>query len=100
MIGLPARTLIQDTGETLFMLRASVADQAALEEVTADAVTAPGTLISRSKKAFVVATANGAVSIREVQLKRGKGRPMPVAAALNGYGDLFEIGQRFTSAPQ
>ncbi len=92
---LPARTQILDSQETLFLLKASVApidpDAPATDKVE------PGTLISRSKKAFVVATGVGAISVKEVQLRRGKGRPMPVAAALNGYTDLFAVGQRFGS---
>lgn len=94
---LPARTQVLATEETLFMLRASVASK---EDDGANESHEPGTLIGRSKKAFVVATGSGAVAIKEVQLRRGKGRPMPVAAALNGYAELFVIGQRFGHVPE
>lgn len=86
---LPARTTVQDTAEVLYMLRAAVTE-APTKKAT------PGTLIERSKKTFTVATLDGAVAIREVQLRRGKGKPMPSAAALNGYSDLFVVGQRFS----
>ena len=92
---LPARTQVLDTEETLFLLRACVTPKDAATELSTTEQPAPGTLISRSKKAFVVAAGSGAVSIKEVQLRRGKGRPMPVAAALNGYAELFVVGQRF-----
>lgn len=87
---LPARTKIQDTDETLFILRASVSDVPTQAE--------PGTLIARNKKTVTVASAEGSVNIQEVQLRRGKGRPMSIASALNGYNDLFTVGQCFTSA--
>lgn len=90
---LPARTEL--AGETLNLLRAQLAvplDSAAETEAEPQA---PGTIIARSKKAITVATGDGALSVREVQLRRGKGRPMPMAAALNGYGELFELGNRF-----
>ena len=92
---LPARTQVIDTEEVLFLLRADVAVPTAAKDSQSEKQAAPGTLISRSKKSFVVATGNGAVAIKEVQLRRGKGRPMPVAAALNGYGEIFVVGQRF-----
>jgi len=88
---LPARTIVHDTNEVLHMLRAEVSTEQLPEPAP------PGTLIAHSKKTFSVATANGAVAITEVQLRRGKGRPMPAAAALNGYRELFVTGQRFTS---
>jgi len=92
---LPARTTLinpADTDETLNLLRASVAKDS-------NTTATPGTLIARSKKSFVVACGEGAVNIHELQLRRGKGRPMPVAAALNGYSDLFTPGQQFHTAP-
>lgn len=92
---LPARTQVLDTAETLFLLKANVAPTDATTESPTTEQSVPGTLISRSKKAFVIATGRGAVSIKEVQLRRGKGRPMPVAAALNGYTELFVVGQTF-----
>ncbi len=92
---LPARTSVHDTDEVLHMLRAEVATENSLQPTDQSP---PGTLIARSKKTLSVATANGAVAITEVQLRRGKGRPMPAAAALNGYSDLFSVGQRFTNA--
>jgi len=87
---LPARTLFGN--ETIKLLHAEPATQT---QTPADAK--PGTLISRSKKALVVAAGEQSVSVRMVQLSRGKGKPMPVAAALNGYPDLFEVGNYFTS---
>lgn len=84
---MPARTQLND--ETINLLRAAPA----LENNEQQA--APGTLIARSKKAISIAAGDGVVSIREIQLRRGKGKPMPMAAALNGYGDLFNPGVVF-----
>lgn len=93
---LPARTQLGD--ETLNLLRAAPAitqpDNATPADTSAQAL--PGTLIARSKKTISIATGEGVVSIKEVQLRRGKGRPMAMAAALNGYGELFATGNRFT----
>ncbi len=99
---LPARTEFAD--ETIKLLRAAPVTQAEAELIqsnTTDTDTtkkAPGTIVATSKKAIAVAAGEQFISIREVQLSRGKGKPMPIAAALNGYPDLFQVGQRFTSA--
>ena len=85
---MPARTMLGE--ETINLLRAAQAN----DSQNSDAA-APGTLIARSKKSVSIAAGEGAVSIKEVQLRRGKGKPMPMAAALNGYGDLFKPGARF-----
>ena len=91
---LPARTWLND--ESIKLLRASPVNDAVLYD--SDNPALPGTIISRSKKSITIACGvNGreAITVREVQLNRGKGKPMPMAAALNGYSDLFEIGRCF-----
>ena len=55
---------------------------------------APGTLVARSKKHLAIACGEGWLKLSEVQLRRGKARPMPMAAALNGYPELFQLGKR------
>jgi len=93
---LPART--QLAGETIKLLRAAPVSQTetSTNELSSNK-TAPGTIVASSKKAITVTAGEQFVSIREVQLNRGKGKPMPIAAALNGYPDLFQVGQCFTS---
>lgn len=94
---LPARTML--AGETIKLLRAAPVTQPdAFTNTPSSNKTGPGTIVASSKKAITVATAEQFISVREVQLSRGKGKPMPIAAALNGYPDLFQIGQCFTSA--
>lgn len=88
---LPARTKLGD--ETIKLLRATP-----VHESTGNDRVVPGTIIASSKKAITVATGEDAISVREVQLNRGKGKPMPMAAALNGYAELFQIGQCFAAA--
>lgn len=58
----------------------------------------PGTLLEVDGQAITVACGEGSVRIRELQLSRGKGRPMSVQAALNGYPKLFRPGARFDGA--
>lgn len=98
---LPARTEID--GETVLMLRAEaqLAEATTLENYThtlgSTALEAPpGTLVARNKRTLAIACGNGWLQLKEVQLQRGKGRVMPMAAALNGYADLFSIGKRCT----
>lgn len=58
----------------------------------------PGTLLEVDGQAITVACGQGSVRIRELQLSRGKGRPMSAQAALNGYPKLFRPGVRFDDA--
>jgi len=98
---LPARTVL--AGEAIKILRAapvSQADAKALGTSLDAAGEKPGTIVAVSKKAIAVAAGDRLVSLREVQLNRGKGKPMPVAAALNGYADLFQIGNCFSAMSQ
>ena len=102
---LPARSVLlststdsaatNTTGEVVSFLRAEPAS-VPVSASAKDSAT-PGTILERSKKTISVATGAGAVVIKEVQLRRGKGKPMPMSAALNGYSELFEPGLRFTS---
>ena len=87
---LPARTKLGD--ETIKLLRATPVNESPSNDPVA-----PGTITARSKKAITVATGELSISIREIQLNRGKGKPMPMAAALNGYAELFQIGHCFSS---
>ncbi|MEE8041308.1 MAG: methionyl-tRNA formyltransferase, partial [Pseudomonadales bacterium] len=57
-----------------------------------------GTLLEVHGQAITVACGQGSVRIRELQLSRGKGRPMSAQAALNGYPKLFRPGARFDAA--
>lgn len=91
---LPARTLFGD--ETVKLLRAAPVTQADMQQKNVDSK--PGTIVATSKKAIAIAAGEHLVSVREVQLTRGKGKPMPIAAALNGYPDLFKVGNCFTNS--
>ncbi|MFP6837373.1 MAG: methionyl-tRNA formyltransferase [Pseudomonadales bacterium] len=54
----------------------------------------PATVIAASPRGIQVACGEGSLLVRRVQLNRGKGRPLPVAAVLNGYPELFTPGAR------
>ena len=103
---LPARTWLGD--EPIKLLRAAPASDSLATSLTTspdaetDSTVTPGTIRSRSKKSITVAAGvegKESISVREVQLNRGKGKPMPIAAALNGYAGLFEVGRRFSNTP-
>ena len=96
---LPARTTL--AGETVKVLNAApvTATTADVDSAISGEEKKPGTILACSKKAFVVAAGEQQLSVRMVQLNRGKGKPMTVAAALNGYADLFKVGNCFTSVP-
>ena len=94
---LPARTAID--GEPVVMLRGSAQTASAELAATYSEVldtggqAAPGTLVARNKKHLAIACGQDWLQLTEVQLRRGKGRPMPRAAALNGYPDVFMLGK-------
>jgi methionyl-tRNA formyltransferase len=54
----------------------------------------PATVVAAGPKEIQVACGKGSLLVRRVQLNRGKGRPLPVAAVLNGYPDIFAPGAR------
>jgi methionyl-tRNA formyltransferase len=54
----------------------------------------PGTLLA-TDHGITVACGQGSLHVRELQLSRGKGRPMSARAALNGYPNLFRPGAQF-----
>ncbi|MEM7218338.1 MAG: methionyl-tRNA formyltransferase [Pseudomonadota bacterium] len=85
----PARSAL--AGETVLLLAAHAI------EASPDAAPAPGTITERGRKHIDIACGRGTLRLGQVQLTRGKGRPMPMAAALNGYGDLFAPGARFAA---
>ena len=95
---LPARTEID--GELVNLLHAHAQDANAEVAATYTDVLpqtakphAPGTLVARNKKGLAIACGEGWLRVREVQLRRGKARPMPIAAALNGYPEIFRLGR-------
>jgi len=61
--------------------------------VDSDASAPPGTIIRVTKQGVVVACGRGAVCVTRLALTRGQGRPMDVAALLNGYPSLLLVGQ-------
>jgi methionyl-tRNA formyltransferase len=56
---------------------------------------APGTILEATREGLAVATGEGQLMIRSLAMPRGKGKPMSVATALNGYAELLAPGQRF-----
>jgi methionyl-tRNA formyltransferase len=56
---------------------------------------APGTILDATRAGLAVATGDGQLMITTLAMPRGKGKPMPVATALNGYAELLAPGQRF-----
>lgn len=67
------------------------------QEVSTDAP--PGTILGVSRDGLELACGGGSVIVREVQLNRGKGRPMAAAAAANGYSEIFATGARLSATP-
>lgn len=61
----------------------------------ADTEAAPGTIVGATRSGIVVRCGVDALRIEQLQLDRGKGNPMSAAAALNGFPELFSIGNRF-----
>jgi len=55
----------------------------------------PGTILAASKSGILVRCGEGALRIEQLQLDRGKGKPVTAAAALNGFPELFAVGNRF-----
>lgn len=61
----------------------------------APAAEAPGTILAAARSGLSVATGEGQLTITELALPGGKGKPMSVANALNGNADLLAAGRRF-----
>ena len=81
-------------GEPVRLLRARDAGPQARDGGGHDA--APGTIVAVGRREFSIACGErSTLAISELQLTRGKGRVMPVAAAVNGYPDLLVTGRRF-----
>lgn len=85
---LAAHTTLGD-GFRLRILAASVAP------TRANAI--PGTLLRRGKQ-WRVACGDGELALETVQLNRGKGTPLAMQSAVNGYPALLHEGTRFTQA--
>lgn len=65
----------------------------ATESPMRDSPAAPGTILSADRNGIVVQCAEGALVITEAQFPGG--RPLDIAALLNGKGDALTPGQRF-----
>lgn len=65
-----------------------------LEASHVDGEYAPG-VARRENHRVVVGCGNGGLALKTVQLNRGRGTPMPIASALNGYANIFSDGVRF-----
>ncbi len=87
---LPAYSFLQ--GERVRLLRAQAAASATQAELNARP---PGTLLAASAQSLQVATGAGVLHVTELQLSRGKGKPLSIAQALNGYARLLAVGQCF-----
>lgn len=59
----------------------------------------PGRILSADKDGIVVACGTQGVCISQLQLNRGKGRPMDAGAAVNGYGEIFSAGHTLDERP-
>lgn len=67
----------------------------ASEVVTGATDHQPGEIVSANKRGILIACAEDALLVTQLQINRGKGRPMNAAAAINGYAELFSPGTRF-----
>ena len=54
----------------------------------------PG-IARRENRHVVIGCGTDGLALETVQLNRGKGTPMPISSALNGYGSVFSDGVRF-----
>ena len=58
----------------------------------------PGTVAGRDKRSIRINSGEGQLAITRLRLNRGKGLPMNAPAAVNGFGELFALGQSFADA--
>jgi methionyl-tRNA formyltransferase len=68
------------------------------DNVPGDAAPA-GTIIRRDRAGIVVASGEGAVRITRLALSRGSGKPMDVAAFVNGHPASLRVGQTIAAPP-
>jgi len=88
---LPARTFAGSA-------RMQVLD--AVPELSAPGQSIPGTVVSaKAPDGITVACGQGALTIRRLQLNRGKGLPLTAAQALNGFAELVGEGCVFHADP-
>ena len=57
----------------------------------------PGTTV-KSNAGYGIACGEGVLILKRVQLNRGKGKPLSIRDALNGYSDIFGPGLQFSLA--
>ncbi|MCZ6712273.1 MAG: methionyl-tRNA formyltransferase [Gammaproteobacteria bacterium] len=81
---LPATTRVGDL--TIKLLDADWQPETSIET--------PATVLAAGPGGIQVACGEGSLLVHRLQLNRGKGRPLPAAAALNGYPDVFAPGAR------
>ncbi len=93
----PVLTRELDDGRIVH-LRCLVARATQTDESTAAEVprAVPGQMVRPNKKSALLQFAEGALELKVISLSIGKGRPMAIADALNGYADVFEQGGRWS----
>jgi methionyl-tRNA formyltransferase len=77
----------QHQGERVRVLAATVTGGSAGAE--------PGTVLAYAASGLHIACGEGSLQVTRLQFSRGKGTPLAVAAAVNGYPDRFPVGSRF-----
>jgi methionyl-tRNA formyltransferase len=70
------------------------ADKAPTADKEPAADVAPGTIVQADKHGLVIACGTGSLALEELQLNRGKGRPLTGSAAVNGFPQFFSRGLR------
>jgi methionyl-tRNA formyltransferase len=70
--------------------RARLLEAVGLDEASA---AAPGSVVAVDKTGLSIACGHGTIRVTRIGLARGSGRPMDIAALLNGYPELFMVGQ-------
>ncbi len=58
-------------------------------------VPVPGQILTAARNGLVLQCGTGRLQVTQVQLSRGKGRPMDAGPAINGYPKLFRPGMVF-----
>lgn len=55
----------------------------------------PGEIVMANRQGLVAACGTGTLKIKQLRLDRGKGTTLGAAEAINGFGDLFRMGNQF-----
>ncbi len=90
---------LQDGRIVHLRILAARASHSSAEAPDSMPATQPGRLLRPTRKTAVLQFADGQLELERVALSIGKGRPMAIPDALNGYSDVFEDGSVWSATP-